>query len=250
MTKLTTEELDAICHRAAPTFADDFTRLKLHIDAITAELSQAQAELAALRAGVREVSALPARGNIQFKALRRAVKLAIFDSDQVSDDAICYQATENPGHQMLPAINYNSLNRIVSAFAAAPQPPAREDHGHAARLNRLLGILRQLKWVQNEEATMLSPTGPADALNELGLFMFSDAIDRAVEHKQPPAQAPDFGYNQTTKRVLAGIKARPEAVVKAETLREEADKIDVETFGHNAVTLVLAEADRIYPPTT
>lgn len=76
--------------------------------------------------------------------------------------------------------------RILSSLdlGEAQTRPAQEDHSHAARLNRLLEILRRLKWRQSKEKTLLSPAGPADALNELGLFMIQNALDEAIAKKE------------------------------------------------------------------
>lgn len=68
--------------------------------------------------------------------------------------------------------------------AEAPQP--QQDPAHAARLYRLLLILQRLKWTQGDGMT-LKPSGPDDALNDLGLFMLGHEIDMAIERKDQPA---------------------------------------------------------------
>jgi len=57
---------------------------------------------------------------------------------------------------------------------------------HAARLNRLLSILQRLKWEQGEDG-LVRPVSPAEALNDLGLYMLGHEIDMAVERKETQA---------------------------------------------------------------
>jgi hypothetical protein len=76
--------------------------------------------------------------------------------------------------------------RDAALAGAVRVKPASIDPSHAARLHRLLSILRRLKWTQSDGMT-LKPSGPADALNDLGLFMLGHEIDIAIERKDQPA---------------------------------------------------------------
>ncbi|WP_034853241.1 hypothetical protein [Sinorhizobium sojae] len=67
---------------------------------------------------------MPSYGRASFSDLVKAVALAIYDREDVPIDV---DLGEFIGHQMVPRINFNSLNRIVSAFSTPPAAPVRDE---------------------------------------------------------------------------------------------------------------------------
>lgn len=83
-------------------------------------------------------------------------------------------------------------------------PPS--DHSHAARLNRLLSILSRLKWQQGEDG-LVRPVGPADALNDLGIYMLAHEIDMALA-RQDGSRAPS-PFNPSAAEPVRGTASTP-----------------------------------------
>lgn len=159
-----------------------------HIREIVDAYDAAQAEVAALRAGAPDgwkLVPVEPTDAMSMGGVKSYGDAFYFKTCHAAEcwKAMLAAAPQPPAPEPRGAtriLPQTEIDELLGLTGDWPQPPAQEDHSHAARLNRLLGILRRLKWVQNEEATMLSPASPADALNDLGLFMFSDAIDRAA----------------------------------------------------------------------
>ena len=65
---------------------------------------------------------MPGYGQMNFRQLREAVAEAIIGNRQALGP---FKADLSPGHQTVEGINYNSLNRIVTAFVLAALHPAQ-----------------------------------------------------------------------------------------------------------------------------
>lgn len=84
--------------------------------------------------------------------------------------------------------------RLLAKVPPGPATPRQEvtDHSHAARLARLHGILHRLRWKQDKDGRLAPAISHGDtlaALNDLGMLMLSDALDRAAEQASGPAAA-------------------------------------------------------------
>ncbi|PDT86526.1 hypothetical protein [Sinorhizobium sp. BJ1] len=95
-------------------YARTIAKLQARISDLSAALDKPEAGEAETRP---KLGHMPKYGLADFNDLVRAVALALFDRDDIDFEL---DANRFMGHQMVPAINFNSLNRIVSAFSAAP----------------------------------------------------------------------------------------------------------------------------------
>ena len=98
---------------------------------------------------------------------------------------------------------------------------------HAARLNRLLSILQRLKWEQGEDG-LVRPVSPAEALNDLGLYMLGHEIDMAVERNQA----------ETAPVVPEGwrlVPVEPSEAMKNELLEADWDEAETEDVAARSI---------------
>ncbi len=105
----------------------------------------------------------------------------------VSDDDIDAMFGADISERLAESMRRDSP--VTMGMGRQPEPVA---HSDAARLNRLLSILQRLKWAQGEDG-LIKPVGPAEALNDLGLFMLGHEIDMAIERGIAPASADSQG---------------------------------------------------------
>lgn len=253
--KLSDEELAAIRanyeNYPRQTTYGDIGRLLCHIDAIAGELSQAQAELAALRAGALGKKLVDAN--------------AVIICDEGLPDAMKFlaYARSNGFQDRSGTITLYrwALDRLKAA--AAPQPPAQ---AVAVRVKPLVWEALSPDRLEASHYHAQTTLGPyeiqcdSEFPNWRGRWegcwigLFSPLYFHEIADAKAAAQA-DY-----ERRILSAIDARPESAVKAEALRdvigliqEDAD-CDTANRAYNdgfkagiahAIDVIDANADRI-----